>query len=72
MGDFEWAPFAKIPNVRSFKVLTSSMDRVFDYFGIKKRISPTMEYALYDNDAVIRYVKYTVTKLRNVKSDRLY
>lgn len=53
-------------------MLTSSMDRVFDYFGIKKRISPTMEYSLYENQSCIRYVKYTVTKLRNVKSDRLY
>lgn len=48
------------------------MDKVFDYFGIKKRISPTMEYSLYENQSAIRYAKFTITRLRNVKSDRLY
>lgn len=52
---FKWDPFPRIPNVRSFKINIASMDKVFDYFGIKKRMSPSMEYALYENRSTIRY-----------------
>lgn len=72
MPDFKWAPFTRIPNVRSFEVKTSGFDKVFDFFGIKRRVAPVMEYSLYRNQSCIRYVKFTVTRLRSVKSNRLY
>lgn len=72
MPNFVWAPFPKIPNVRSFSVKTLELDKVFEHFGIKKKISPIMTYSLYENQACIRYVKFTVTRLRNVRSVHLY
>jgi hypothetical protein len=72
MPEFSWAPFSKIPNVRTFEVKTSGFNSVFDYFGMKRRVAPVMEYSLYRNQSCIRYVKFTVTKLRNTKSSRLY
>lgn len=72
MPEFKWAPFPKIPNVRSFKVVTQGIDKLFEHFGIRRKVAPTFEYELYRNQACIRYVKFTVTRLRSVKSDVLY
>lgn len=68
----EWAPFPKIPNVKTFTVKTGMLDELFLSFGIKKRTSSKYEFSYYQNQAALRYAAFTITKMRNTKSRSLY
>lgn len=67
-----WAPFPKIPNVRQFVVKTGGIDELFNCFGIKKRVAANFEFSYYENAAALRYAAFTITRLRETKSDSLY
>lgn len=67
-----WAPFPRIPNVRTFRVITGEMDEMFASFGIRKRTSSRFEFTYYQNQAALRYAAFTITRLRGTQSSALY
>jgi hypothetical protein len=68
----KWAPFPKIPNVRSFEVKTGGVDELFAAFGMKKRVSCSYEFAYYSNQAALRYAAFTIMRMRGTKSQFLF
>lgn len=72
VSTMDWAPFPKIPNVRGFKVETGGIDELFSAFGIRKRVASRFEFTYYENAGALRYLAFTILKLRSTKSHRLY
>lgn len=69
---FVWAPFSKIPNVRTFTVTVADVDKLFDLFGIRKKHPPVIEWEPYANRASLRYAEHMIRRLRGCRSNDLY
>ena len=58
-------PQKRIPNVRDFKITAlSNHHPIFEEAGIKKRqFKPSMEYNLYRNGTMNRYISHQIRRL---------
>jgi hypothetical protein len=53
--------------VKSFKIKISGFDPLFKEFGINKRLSPKMEFTLYKNNKINRYLEHQVIRLNKAR-----
>lgn len=64
--------WTKLPNVRGFSVKVSPWDWVFAIFGLRKRLTPKLQFHPYSNLDSNRYVEYMYQRLTKQVSIKEY
>lgn len=57
--------YKPIPNVKKFKVLISKPDKLFEDFGILKKLKPTFIVRKHSNNRLNRYVIHQFNRMSN-------
>lgn len=60
---FDFVPFKKLPDIRSFTIKLKGLDWLFAMFGIKKNWEPTFTFKSYKNDKMNRYLWICLKRL---------